>query len=207
VVDATQSLGAMKLDVQEMNIDVMVASTYKWLNNVFGMGVGFIPKELLVKIVPNHMGWVGTRDRIKDFSNLELTINEGAKRFETGGLNWIGLSGLAESIKTYLSLGKRDVEDHILALVDVLYRGIEGLEKVKLLPSIPLRNRSNIVYLRIAGTNNFTEDDFRAKGIRVNMSGDKIRVGIHFYNNESDLQSLIDYLKILNAKIKKKDWK
>jgi len=122
-------------------------------------------------------------------------------------LNWIGLSGLAESIKTYLSLGKRDVEGHILALVDVLYRGIEGLENVKLLPSIPLLNRSNIVYLRVAGTNNFTEDDFRAKGIRVNISGDKIRVGIHFYNNESDLKSLIDYLKISNAKIKKKDWK
>jgi len=207
VVDATQSLGAMELDVQEMNIDVMVASTYKWLNNVFGIGVGFIRKELLVKIVPNHMGWAGTRDRIKDFTNLELTINEGAKRFETGGLNWMGLSGLAESIKTYLSLGKRDVEDHILALVDVLYRGIEGLEKVKLLPSIPLRNRSNIVYLMAAETNHLTEDDFRAKGIRVNLSGSKIRVGIHFYNNESDLKSLIDYLKVLNAKIKKKDWK
>ena len=190
VVDATQSLGAMELDVQEMNIDVMVASTYKWLNNVFGIGVGFIRKELLVKIVPNHMGWVGTRDRIKDFSNLELTINEGAKRFETGGLNWIGLSvsGLAESINTYLSLGKRDVEDHILALVDVLYRGIEGLENVKLLPSIPLQNRSNIVYLRATEMNNLTEDVFRANGIRVNLSGSKIRVGIHFYNNESDLQ-------------------
>jgi len=200
VVDATQSLGAMELDVQEMNIDVMVASTYKWLNNVFGIGVGFIRKEVLVKIVPNHMGWVGTRDRIKDFSNLELTINEGAKRFETGGLNWIGLSGLAESINTYLSLGKGDVEKHILALVDVLYRGIEGLENVKLVPLIPLCNRSNIVYLRTAETNNLTEDDFRAKGIRINISGNKIRVGIHFYNNESDLQSLIDYLKILDAK-------
>lgn len=200
VVDATQSLGAMELDVQEMNIDVMVASTYKWLNNVFGIGVGFIRKEVLVKIVPSHMGWVGTRDRIKDFSNLELTINEGAKRFETGGLNWIGLSGLAESINTYLSLGKRDVEDHILALVDVLYRGIEGLKNVKFVPLIPLCNHSNIVYLRAAETNNLTEDDFRAKGIRVNISGNKIRVGIHFYNNESDLQSLIDYLKILDAK-------
>lgn len=107
---------------------------------------------------------------------------------------------LAESINTYLSLGKRDVEDHILALVDVLYRGIEGLENVKLLPSIPWHNRSNIVYLRAAETNNLTEDDFRANGIRVNISGSKIRVGIHFYNNESDLQSLIDYLKIFNAK-------
>jgi len=200
VVDATQGLGAMELDVRKMNIDVMVASTYKWLNNVFGIGVGFIRKELLVEIVPNHMGWVGTRDRIKDFTNLELTINEGAKRFETGGLNWIGLCGLAESINTYLSLGKRDVEDHILALVDILYREIEGLENVKLLPLIPLRNRSNIVYLRTAETDSLTEDDFRANGIRVNISGSKIRVGIHFYNNESDIQSLIDYLKILNAK-------
>jgi len=96
--------------------------------------------------------------------------------------------------------GKRDVEDHILALVDVLYRGIEGLENVKLVPLIPLCNRSNIVYLRVAETNHFTEDDFRANGIRVNISRNKVRVGIHFYNNESDLQSLIDYLKILNAK-------
>jgi len=59
----------------------------------------------------------------------------------------------------------------------------------------------------VAETNHLTEDDFRSKGIRVNLSGSKIRVGIHFYNNESDLQSLIDYLKIFNAKIKKKDWK
>ncbi|MCK5767887.1 MAG: hypothetical protein KAH35_05900 [Candidatus Atribacteria bacterium] len=143
---------------------------------------------------------IGTRDRIKDFSNLELTISEEAKRFETGGLNWIGLNGLAESINTYLFLGKRDVEDHILALVDMLYRGIEGLENVKLLPSIPLRNRSNIVYLRAAEMSNLAEDDFRANGIRVNISRSNIRVRIHFYNDESDLQSLIDYLKILNAK-------
>lgn len=87
-----------------------------------------------------------------------------------------------------------------LALVDVLYRGIEGLENVKVAPSIPLSNCSSIVYRRTAETNNLTEDDFRAKGIRVNISGDKIRVGIHFYNNESDLQSLIDYLKILGTK-------
>ena len=48
--------------------------------------------------------------------------------------------------------------------------------------------------------NHLTEDDFRVNGIRVNISGSKIRVGIHFYNNENDLQSLIDYLKIFSAK-------
>jgi len=195
VIDATQSLGAMELDVQEMNIDVMAASTYKWLNNVFGIGVGFIRKDVLVKIVPNHMGWVGARDRIKDFSNLELTINEGAKRFETGGLNWIGLSGLAESINTYLSLGKKHVEDHILTLVAMLYRGIEGLENIEPLPLISLHNRSNIVYLRATEINNIMEEDFRTNGIRVNLSGNNIRIGIHFYNNKKDIQSLIDYLK------------
>ena len=195
VIDATQSLGAMELDVQEMNIDVIAASTYKWLNNVFGIGVGFIRKDVLVKIVPNHMGWVGARDRIKDFSNLELTINEGAKRFETGGLNWIGLSGLAESINTYLSLGKKHVEDHILTLVAMLYRGIEGLENIEPLPLISLHNRSNIVYLRATEINNIMEEDFRTNGIRVNLSGNNIRIGIHFYNNKRDIQSLIDYLK------------
>ncbi|MEA1940025.1 MAG: aminotransferase class V-fold PLP-dependent enzyme [Candidatus Caldatribacteriota bacterium] len=31
-IDTTQSLGAMELGVREMNIDVMVASSYKWIN-------------------------------------------------------------------------------------------------------------------------------------------------------------------------------
>ena len=74
-------------------------------------------------------------------------------------MNWIGLSGLAESINTYLSLGKKHVEDHILTLVAMLYRGIEGLENIEPLPLISLHNRSNIVYLRATEINNIKMDE------------------------------------------------
>ncbi len=197
VVDATQSLGAMDLDVEEMKIDVMVASTYKWLNNLFGFGVGYMRKALLDAIEPKHVGWTGVRDRMKDFTNLELVLHKGAQKFETGGLNWIGLRGVQSSVSTYINLGKKDVETHILQLVELLYRKMEEVKGVEIYPFLAVENRSGIVYLKLREGFSWNQDFFDERGIKLNMSGNKIRVGIHFYNNESDIITLVDALKDL----------
>ncbi len=197
VVDATQSLGAMDLDVVEMQIDVMVTSTYKWLNNLFGFGVGYMRKALLDTIEPMHVGWTGVRDRMKDFTNLELVLHQGAQKFETGGLNWIGLKGLQSSVDTYMNLGKKDVETHILKLVDLLYGKMEEVKQVEIYPVLAVENRSGIVYLKLREGFTWNQDFFDERGVKLNMSGNKVRVGIHFYNNESDILALIDALKEL----------
>jgi len=183
--------------VEEMKIDVMVASTYKWLNNLFGFGVGYMRKALLDAIEPRHVGWTGVRDRMKDFTNLELVLHQGAQKFETGGLNWIGLKGLQSSVATYMNLGKKDVETHILQLVELLYRKMEEVKQVEIYPFLAVENRSGIVYLKLREGVRWSQDFFDERGIKLNMSGNKIRVGIHFYNNESDIITLIDALKDL----------
>ncbi|MDW7671253.1 MAG: aminotransferase class V-fold PLP-dependent enzyme [Bacillota bacterium] len=200
VVDATQSLGAMDLDVEEMKIDVMVASTYKWLANVFGFSVGYMRKTVIDKIRPCHVGWTGVRDRVKDFNNPALVLHEGAQKFETGGLNWLGLNGVKESVATYLSLGKKDVEDHILNLVALLYREVDKLEQVTIDPWLQEINRSGIVYLKAAEGYNWSNEFFETRKIRLNLSGDRLRIGIHFYNNEEDIRTFVSALTELLAK-------
>ncbi len=197
VVDATQSLGAMDLDVDEMKIDVMVSSTYKWLTNVFGFAVGYMRKPVVDKINPCHVGWTGMRDRMKDFNNLSLVLHEGAQKFETGGLNWLGINGVKQSVATYLALGKKEVEDHILNLVALLYREMDKLDQVTVDPWLPEINRSGIVYLKVSEGYDWSQEFFEKRKIRLNLSGNRLRIGIHFYNNEEDIQTFISALKEL----------
>jgi len=197
VVDATQSLGAMDLDVDEMKIDVLVASTYKWMTNVFGFAVGYMRKAVVDQIKPCHVGWTGIRDRKKDFNNLALVLSEGARKFETGGLNWLGLSGVKESVDTYLALGKKDVEARILNLVSLLYKEVERLDQVEIDPWLPAVNRSGIVCLRVTEGYQWSNEFFEDRKICLNLSGQRLRLGIHFYNNEADVLAFVEAIKEL----------
>lgn len=192
VVDSTQGLGAMVHDVEKMKIDVLVDSTYKWLSNIFGFGIGYIRKDLLPLLEPSHVGWTGTKSRTGDFANLELNLSNTAKKFETGGLNWTGLVGLEESLKIINSLGKEDIEKHIKELMNYLYSKIQNIKGVRLSPALDEKSRSSIAYLEME--NPISKEEFLDRGVIVNVSGNKIRVGIHFYNNTDDIDALISVL-------------
>lgn len=193
VVDSTQGLGAMKHDVKEMKIDVLIDSTYKWMSNIFGIGLGYIRKDILKDLTPSHIGWVGTNDRMKDFSNPLLNMSEEAKKFETGGLNWLGILGLDSSLDIVESLGKENIESYILELTDYLYEKVEKTEGISFYPEINKENRSCISYLKI--DNPLTKEEFLERGVVLNVSGDKIRVGLHYYNNKKDVDALISVLE------------
>jgi selenocysteine lyase/cysteine desulfurase len=193
VVDSTQGLGAMKHDVKEMKIDVLIDSTYKWMSNIFGIGLGYIRKDILKDLTPSHIGWVGTNDRMKDFSNPLLNMSEEAKKFETGGLNWLGILGLDSSLDIVENLGKENIESYILELTDYLYEKVEKTEGISFYPEINKENRSCISYLKI--DNPLTKEEFLERGVVLNVSGDKIRVGLHYYNNKKDVDALISVLE------------
>lgn len=197
-VDATQSLGAISVDVKAMHVDFLAASTYKWMNNVFGFGIGYMSEDLLDRIKPATVGWVGADNRVGDFNKLKLTFNKGAQRFETGGLNWIGLYGLEQSIKAYMSLGEKSVENYILGLTDDLYKEVEASGFLSIVEPFEKKNRSNIVYIRFPREHRLDDDVLEAQGIRAHVASEEtMRVGLHFYNCTKDIESLMDFFKKL----------
>lgn len=93
VVDATQFIGALEVDVKEMNIDFLAVSSYKWLNNVFGTGFGYASKkDHREDRTSNTWDGSGNTNRM-DHSAFKLDLAGGARRYETGGCNWIGVVG------------------------------------------------------------------------------------------------------------------
>ncbi|MDX9916732.1 MAG: aminotransferase class V-fold PLP-dependent enzyme [Gudongella sp.] len=194
VVDATQCIGALKIDVKDTNVDFLAVSTYKWLGGVFGVSFAFVSKRVLNELCPTYVGWTGNKNRL-DHSRLNFDLSDGANRFETGSLNWIGLKGISEAMKIYLELGKNDVENYILGLTEYLYKRIEESDKLGLVGPFPKLNRSQVVYIRYPEDLRLNDRVLRENGIRAHVAaGNTMRVSMHFYNNESDIDKLISFL-------------
>src|SRR5258708_25408133 len=110
VVDATQQLGAIPLDIQKTPADFVACGGHKWLNAPFGAGFLYIRKEshaklhmpltgyLSVEPPPGGWGAYFQTPTITPVQNYLLCESE-ARRFEIGGTsNYPGNIGLAESL-------------------------------------------------------------------------------------------------------------
>ncbi|MGX0019775.1 selenocysteine lyase/cysteine desulfurase [Staphylococcus hominis] len=59
VVDAYQSIGQMHIDVKEMDVDMLVAGTRKYMLGISGIAFMYIKKELLDQLTSNSTGQAG----------------------------------------------------------------------------------------------------------------------------------------------------
>ena len=194
VLDITQGVASMKVDVQETPIDFMVSSTFKWLGGPFGFGFGYVSKRVLDKVDPVYVGWTGNKNRF-DHGQYVLSLRDDAGKFESGMLQWESMRGLEESVKLYMSLGRDDVEEHILSLVDYLYEQLESVEHVSIMGNFEKKYRSGIVYINFPAHWELDNEIMANNGIRANRSGNAIRTALHYYNNKADVDKLVAFLK------------
>ena len=86
VIDASQSLGAMPLDVGELQPDFLVTVGYKWLLGPFGLGYLYVGEEHRAG-EPLEQNWI-LRAGSEDFARLvdyRDDYQPGARRFDVGG--------------------------------------------------------------------------------------------------------------------------
>ena len=194
VLDITQCVGAMKIDVKETPVDCLVTSSFKWLGGLFGIGIGYMSKRVMEQVRPVYVGWTGNKNRM-DHSKYTLNLEADARKYETGIPNWVGLKGIAESMEQYLELGKDDVEAYILELVDYMYEKVSEVDHLSILGNFEKENRSGIVYINFPAEWELTNGILQENGIRANVSGKAIRAALHYYNNRADIDKLITFLK------------
>lgn len=193
-VDATQACGAMMLDVKDMCIDFLTTSTYKWLQNIQGLGFAFIDREFLQHLRQTEMGWANVADRING-EPFDMILSKTACRFENGGLPAVGLYGLHQTLQTYLRLGAKDIENYILDLTDYLYDKVSEIPGLSIASPHERRYRSGLVSLKFDTPVGLTERSLREAGMRAKSQGpDRIRIGIHYYNNKNDIDHFLKYL-------------
>jgi len=121
-IDATQSLGALPLDVRSVQPDYLVAATYKWLLGPYGMGFLYVaPHRQAGRPIEEH--W-STRAGSEDFTRLIDYRDEyqpGARRFDVGEKANIHLVPMAIAALTQiLAWGTPNVQASLRAMTDRL---------------------------------------------------------------------------------------
>ncbi len=194
VLDVTQCIASMKIDVQETPVDFIATSTYKWLGGLFGIAFGYASKRVLDKINPPYVGWTGIKDKL-DQSKFRFDLSEDANKFETGSPNWVGLRGIKPTMELYLDLGKDDVEAYILSMTAYLYEKLDGQAHLGIVGPFAEENRSGISYITFPEEWKLTNDILQEHGIRAHIaSKSTMRVAFHYFNNKEDIDKLVDFL-------------
>ena len=193
VVDATQSAGAIPIDVNKSPIDALVAGAYKWLCGPFGAAFMYIAPHLLNQLEP---GLVGFRSHANmwnlDASRIEYSKD--ARKFEFSTMAFGCAIGLARSIDYLNTIGIKNIFQYNKQLS---YIFIECLQSRNSVITSPLhkKNNSSIITAYFDGVD--TEriiKSLKAAQIFVSNRSGSIRFSPHLYNSDVDIEATLNEL-------------
>jgi cysteine desulfurase / selenocysteine lyase len=192
-VDAMQGFGPLPLDVTGWKIDFCYFGVAKWLLAPQGLSVFYARRDLVDGMRPSQCSWRSVQEPM-DFLDYGQQLLGGARRFDGSTVNYPALIGFRESLRLHTDASFPAIERHVRSLCDRLILGAQarGVEvKSDLRPQV----RSGIVLL---GLGRWSEDQLNARalaarvGITVRDSG--VRVSPHAYNNEEDIDAVLELL-------------
>jgi selenocysteine lyase/cysteine desulfurase len=196
IVNPTQSLGALHFDVKEFNLDFMASNGHKWLLSSFGIGAIFVKREYLENVSEFHPPFysqLGQKER-DVFDNRKINMSATASRFELGSPHFSNILSLKAAIEYISKIGIQYIERRILHLTSYL---IEKLAELNLDIISPLEQekwRSGIIVFKMQSAEEIVRK-LEKKRIIVSARGGGIRVSPHFYNDEKDIDVLIQGIR------------
>ncbi|HQT92715.1 MAG TPA: aminotransferase class V-fold PLP-dependent enzyme, partial [Candidatus Kryptobacter bacterium] len=113
-VDAIQSAGVVPIDVNDMHIDFLATGGQKWLMAPQGIAFAFISDETQNRLKQAYLGWTSIKNFFGEFTRYRLDLDDTARRYENGTLNFIGITCLHESLSTLLEVVIESIEEHVL---------------------------------------------------------------------------------------------
>jgi selenocysteine lyase/cysteine desulfurase len=196
IVDAIQSIGHMRFDVQAMNIDVLATGGMKSLLGLPGAGFMYVREAVAEAMRPRSVCANATADYLHWLA-YDLTPLPGAARFNNGTPNVPGILAIAPSLALITELGVDNIDQHTSALTryagEMLAR--EGHEVIT-----PLDAVGPIVTMRSPYSNETTDrlvsyltDKHVAVAKHLDAAGAPyIRLSFHCYNTEGEIDRFIE---------------
>ena len=180
IVDGTQSIVHIPVDVQELGVDFFVFSGHKMLAST-GIGVLYGKKDILDRMNPLILGG-GSVDKAFYFDSI---FNEIPYRFESGSPNVAGAVSLSSAIEYIRNIGFERIQALERELVRYSIKELKKLDFIELYGcDCDLKNKLGIISFNIKGVNPYDV------AIILDSMNIAIRAGHHC------CQPLLRYLKI-----------
>ena len=146
VLDVSQSIPHMKIDVKELDADFIAFSGHKMLAPL-GIGVLYGKKELLTKMTPFLYGG----DMIEYVYEDHTTFAPLPSKFEAGTQNVGGVVGLAAAIDYIESVGYDNIQKIEEELVDYAVEKLSKLDYITMYMTKNKENHSGVISFNING--------------------------------------------------------
>ena len=146
IVDASQSIPHMKIDVQDLDADFLVFSGHKMFAPL-GIGVLYGKRELLNKMNPFLMGG----DMIEYVHEQKTTFAPLPNKFEAGTQNVEGVVGLGAAIDYINSIGYDKIQEHDREIVEYAREKLSKLDYLGIYMTPNAKNHSAVISFNIKG--------------------------------------------------------
>ena len=203
IVDASQSIPHMKIDVQDLDADFLVFSGHKMLAPL-GIGVLYGKREILNNMTPFLMGG----DMIEYVYEQETTFAPLPNKFEAGTQNVEGVIGLGAAIDYIQKIGYDKIQEKENEIISYTRQELSKLKYLTLYLTPNAQNHSSVISFNIKGVhphdvasildsenvcvrsgNHCAQPLMRFLGIDSTC-----RASFYFYNSKEDVDRLVSAL-------------
>lgn len=188
LADSYQAAGAVELDVRTLGADFVTGGTVKYLLASAGLGFLWVRPEVLAGLMPTQTGWFADED-IFQMDISDYSPHASARRFDAGTPPvpsiYAGVAGTSIVEET----GVPAIEAHVRGLADRLLDGLEELGASVPTPRDPAR-RGPLVCVRSTDVDALVAE-LAAEQLVVSSRDDKLRIALHLYNVDEDVDRLL----------------
>jgi selenocysteine lyase/cysteine desulfurase len=197
VLDGTQSVGGLPIDVQDIQADALICAGYKWLMGPYQSGYAYF-NEKFEGGKPVEENWISRKDsdNFNDLLNYKDAYQPMSMRYDVGERsNFINVPMSIAALRQLLDWGVENIQNYCASLTkDAVplwrekgYWIEEEAWRGKHLFGIEIPKAVSVEKLQM---------DLKAAQVSVSIRGDFIRISPNVYNDLRDIEALTKVLAI-----------
>ncbi len=194
IIDATQSIGNLRLDQSKIQADVIVATGYKSLLGPYAIGFAYY-NSYFDNGMPIENNWINksNSENFEGLLNYEQEYKPQANRYSMGEQSqFIHMPMQVQALEQILEWGVENIQAYSKSILDPI---LPLLHQKKIWIENEMHRSNHLFGLKPSKKIDQTlKQRIRDENIFVSYRDSSIRVSTHLYNDRADLEKLIDIL-------------
>ena len=186
IADGTQYCGTESLDFDSSGIDVLGASSYKWLLSGHGNGLMLFSDTVATRFNCRATGFNAAKGNLDGKDEISF-----AKQFEPGHLDSLAFGSLNYSLQFLKEIGMATITGHIKSIAQ---KARTGFGELGLLEDHVMKREDYGPIFNIS-VKDQVYTKLRENNVLCAQRGNGVRLSFHFYNTEKEVDKILDILR------------
>ncbi len=195
VVDGTQSVGALPMDVRQLGLDALVCGGYKWLMGPYSLGYAWFGPAFR-EGRPIEENWINRRHS-ENFAGLvdyQSDYQPGARRFDVGERSNFSLVSMSiAALEQLLAWGPENIQHYCRQLTA---EAVPLWQQHGIWSEDPAHRAAHLFGIQLPAhiEAGILQDRLQARHVSVSVRGDFVRISPNVYNDAADVAVLTEVL-------------